>query len=478
MTVNKKLILVAILGIFIIFKPPIDPDFGWHYKYGEYMVQNRRFLRENIYSYNMADYSWANSYTIPQIIMYISYANLGPIGMGLIFSLFLAGSTIFILKGGIKKDWLVITGNLLLFLFFNHYTVSVRPLLFSTVFMLLLVKTLLYRPEHIKWLPLLFLIWVNTHADYTLGLFVLGIYNIQTLLTKGLRKEYLVQYGASLACIPITLINPYGMGLWETLFKETNSISFKHIMECLPIQNREFLPIYTGTAALIIASFVGLKNKKPKTWLALVTFFFFGLSLRLSYLGRVFILTGIFLLLEFLQQEAEEIDLKDLLGGKNLRKIKKAGILCLAAIFITTEVIFVKNLKTAGSQKNWAEEYEYPYEAVQLIKKFRPEGKMFNYYTWGGYLIWQLPEYKTFIDGRMPSWREDEYSVFQDYIDIVREPEEHYSLLVKYDPGWIIVPTKSELGNYLQKAHPQKWRIIFQDDTAEIYQIENATTSK
>ena len=53
-----------------------------------------------------------------------------------------------------------------------------------------------------------------------------------------------------------------------------------------------------------------------------------------------------------------------------------------------------------------------------------PEGNMFNEYSWGVYLIWKLPEYKTFIDGRMLSWRDESgYSVFEEYVEITRSEE-------------------------------------------------------
>ena len=57
---------------------------------------------------------------------------------------------------------------------------------------------------------------------------------------------------------------------------------------------------------------------------------------------------------------------------------------------------------------------DYPVAAVQYLRQHPQPTGMFNDYSYGGYLIWQLgPQQKVFIDGRADMY---EYSgVFQDY---------------------------------------------------------------
>jgi hypothetical protein len=47
----------------------------------------------------------------------------------------------------------------------------------------------------------------------------------------------------------------------------------------------------------------------------------------------------------------------------------------------------------------------YPTHAVTYLREHLPRQQIFSSYDWGGYLDWQLPQKKVFIDGRMPSWR-------------------------------------------------------------------------
>jgi len=108
-----------------------------------------------------------------------------------------------------------------------------------------------------------------------------------------------------------------------------------------------------------------------------------------------------------------------LLGVKNERRIAKSVKIAGAVWAIFLVGSFLENIYLASLEERWAKKAGFPYEKVQEIKRLGIEGDMFNEYDWGGYLIWKLPEYKTFVDGRMPSWRDDTgYSAFEEYLEI------------------------------------------------------------
>jgi hypothetical protein len=70
-----------------------------------------------------------------------------------------------------------------------------------------------------------------------------------------------------------------------------------------------------------------------------------------------------------------------------------AGIIGLAAVYLWSTRITTEHM-AAGTA------HGYPVEAVALVKERGYPGPLFNSYTWGGYLIWQLPELPVGIDGR------------------------------------------------------------------------------
>ncbi|MFW5691255.1 MAG: hypothetical protein ACOCXZ_02030, partial [Chloroflexota bacterium] len=48
-----------------------------------------------------------------------------------------------------------------------------------------------------------------------------------------------------------------------------------------------------------------------------------------------------------------------------------------------------------------------PVDAAAYIAANQPPGPMFNSYNYGGYLMWALPEYPVYVDGRTDLYRSD-----------------------------------------------------------------------
>src|SRR3989344_9531753 len=76
---------------------------------------------------------------------------------------------------------------------------------------------------------------------------------------------------------------------------------------------------------------------------------------------------------------------------------------------------------------------------MAFLKTLPLSENIFNEYGWGGYLIWKIPERKYFIDGRMPSWRQNGQFVFGDYIKITKAEIGFDKILEKYDIKYAIL---------------------------------------
>ncbi len=104
-----------------------------------------------------------------------------------------------------------------------------------------------------------------------------------------------------------------------------------------------------------------------------------------------------------------------------------------SVLLAVVTLLFIRNVYFALEEERWTKKAGFPYYQVRKIKKERPKGNIFNEYNWGGYLIWKLPEYKTFIDGRMPSWRDENgYSAFEEYLEAKSDPGKLDELQKKY----------------------------------------------
>jgi len=444
---TTKLFYAALflVGVFLLFQPPIDPDFGWHFKYGEYLFKNHALLKQNVFSYTFTNYEWANSYWVAELVLYVLYTYMGAIGTGLILSAAMSGAFLILLhKLNIGEFGKTIAAIVFFALAGAAYT-AVRPFYFSTLYLLLLAYILLYKKNWQWVLPFVFLVWANTHADFTLGLFVYAAFTVWQLVQKNFKAAVI-----PIVTVLATLINPYGIKLWTTLFKETHYFQFNYIAEWLPTNYWVLLLLAAFLFASVILAHV-LDNKRFGVWYVVACSVFFLLSFRSVYFVRVlaaFSVISVAVSWDFILELARKfVEAKTQII---LRPIFAAFIILL--ILISSDG-FVKNVELASDISKWAGAKNFPYEAVLYLQKNKPEGNLLNLYGWGGFLIWQLPEYKTFIDGRMPSWRENGESVFEDYVAITRSPNQNKDLLdsyiEKYNIRQVLDKKDAALVNYL-----------------------------
>lgn len=516
---HKKLISTGIFILvltMLLFSFTGDPDFGWHYKFGEYIVTHKALLFENIFSYTYPDYLWVNSYWFSQIIIYILYKNFGPIGLSLTLSLIFALYSYKIFSKAKVSGIIKIPGLFIFTLIIGRYLISVRPFYFSSVFMLALMYVLLYEKKYIRFLPILFVFWVNMHADFLLGIFVLGIYTLSEILKAAAtlwskkpdlkenarvlagRKVFpLLKSWLKISVYPIlslaaTLLNPYGMKIWTTMFNEIgNSTQFSHISEWIPFGFE--LDSYSSVSFFAVTSFMlGLLifsafmvRKKYGWWFFIVNLVLLILSIRAKYFMRIFLIMGIFGILDFWGSLFEEAisKIKKSAPCNKLSPIKtkqhliepffKLKPLLITILYFAAAESFVRNITLTKDVSIWAEKEKYPYEAVSYIKKTRPEGNMFNEYDWGGYLIWQLPEYKTFIDGRMASWHQNGEGALKTYVQITKKPGEYYHLFEeyvnKYDINFVLLKKDSDLVKFIKENHSDRWQVVLENEISTLF---------
>ncbi|MDP2106686.1 MAG: hypothetical protein Q8J76_11885, partial [Desulfobulbaceae bacterium] len=102
--------------------------------------------------------------------------------------------------------------------------------------------------------------------------------------------------------------------------------------------------------------------------------------------------------------------------------------------------------------------------ALHYLAEHPPQGRMFNDYSLGGYLIYALdPPQKVFIDGRADMYGEE---IFADYGKISKVEKETDALLAQYRVDWIIYPWDHPLVRYLMAG--RDWSEAYRDSLVVI----------
>jgi len=107
---------------------------------------------------------------------------------------------------------------------------------------------------------------------------------------------------------------------------------------------------------------------------------------------------------------------------------------------------------------------KFPVKAVDWLKANPQEGKMFNNFIWGGYILYRVwPQQTVFIDAQTDFYGE---AFTREYTQVMNLEEGWEAVLEKYDVSWVMVQPSKPLVKVLQDE--MGWIIVYHDDTTAI----------
>jgi hypothetical protein len=116
----------------------------------------------------------------------------------------------------------------------------------------------------------------------------------------------------------------------------------------------------------------------------------------------------------------------------------------------------------------------YPVAAAAYLAEHDElaDAHTFNSYGWGGYLLLEVPWFKTFIDGRMPSWEHEGVKVMDEYFKVDRLEPGWDDVLDTYGISLIVLPPDHKLVAALSRKGnlAGEYRELFRDERAVILQ--------
>lgn len=396
-----------------------DHDFFWHLKTGQWIWENKDIPAEDPFSFtteklqSVREKFIMSSYWLSQTVFWLFYSAAGMGGIVLL-RFILVGILIAVMIRRKEGDSVIYVGLLLLFLsmLLSSYPVE-RPHIFSFLFFALLLHLLRGRKGsgaaasegsrygsflHIT-LPLLMLTWANMHAGYIVGAAVIALYAafegfkfFTPELMPMQKNDYKILLTAGSIGLFASFVNP---NTWH-VFSENilfqydhityNNIEFQSTIRIFKMFHDHSVIIYWLMLFLTAAGLLINRKKTDITEAALlaVTGYFSFTSIR--YIA-------------FFMIAALPVASRIFSEGKLIRPARTlilAGSL-FTGVFFTWDHLSFENL----SSGKWIDEQKFPVAAADFILANNINGNMYNYFNWGGYLIWRLaPERKVFIDGR------------------------------------------------------------------------------
>ncbi len=476
LTPRRLFTAILFIALFVMATREIaDPDFWWHLRTGQYIVETGTVPHSDIFSYTNAGQPWVAHEWLSEVLIYALYR------LGSFPALILAFAAIITLAFALAfmrcegKPYIAAFAVLLAALA-TAPTWGVRPqmlsLLLASVFLLLLER---HRRRHDRWVWLLVpltILWVNLHSGFALGLALVAVYLVGTGL------EHLSDWKAELTlhgsvgtlaavlalCIAVVPINPNGATMYVYPFETLTSHAMQtYIQEWF---SPDFhLAEWQPFAWLLLATFgtMALARKRPGVTEVLLLVGLAYAGLRSARNIPLFAIAAGPILAEYLWALVEARGWTGLFQSspRVTRTMAAANWLLLALILAAGAV----RAGTVVANQATVERSIFPAAAVEFMQSQNLQDALYNAYGWGGYLIWKrYPAQRVYIDGRADVYGD---KCIEEFLTAYRGETDWRAPLDRYHVQLVLVEPDAPLAARL--GQDGAWKRVYADSQAVLY---------
>jgi hypothetical protein len=459
------LLVGAVFGVVRVFN--VDPDLWWHIRTGELILSTHRWATTDPYSYTSFGAPWMSCEWLGDVLFATVYRLGGLRGLQalqivLACAVMLALYAFATLRSGNSKAGFVAAAVLLAL---ANASFNLRPQMLGYFFLILtLIALERFRQgkQRAVWLlPLLFLIWINTHGSWIIGFGAVALYIASGLVsfqtgslearrwTKSERLRLETVFLLCLAAIPIT---PYGTELAAYPFKVASAypISIANVQEWQP------MPFNIAGGKIFLALVLGFFLAQMAfrfSWRLFEVLLFFG-GVGMACLHVRFLL----LFVPFFAPLLATIVARWVPGYDRSKDKYLLNFALMAGIVIAMVHYFPSQ---SEMEKKVAD--QFPVHALEYLRRHSIPGPLFNTYGFGGYMI--ESGYKTFIDGRSELF--EETGVLNDYMHITLMKPGAMRVLGFYGIRSCLLQRDEPLSTVL--SFLPDWQRVYLDNVSALY---------
>ena len=504
---------VLLVAAALAFRSLDDSDTWWHLAGGRWIAANGRVPTTDPFSHTVPDHAWVNLQWLYDLVLYGLYRLGGSVALVLAAVAAFTGTTALLLRT--LRNWVspLVAGILALVgVIVAEERFLIRPEMVSLPLLALLLWILLAdrdaRGRRLAWLPLLILLWVNTHSLFVIGLFciacatvaalgVQGVAYAQGRATQSKERTRRLAIFAALSLIA-ALANPYFVQGFlfplELLTRIDGSSSvyqsigefrppWSGYFETLPItvyQSLTIVSVVVVAAALLVQA---AARKRGGATFRPGALALFAALLYVSTLARrniaLFALGGLPTLAMALavlhgalrpswRRIAERVELA------------VAPVFCMACAAFTVFVATNAYYRWNGSTHTFGAgvfEANFPVHASDFAREAKLAPKLYNDLSAGGYLTYSEPvEGGVFVDGRLEVYDTEFYSLYRRGLE---DPPSWYEAARRYDVRTVILfhrwPNRHGLIRQLQRD--RSWHLVHKDENAVVFARADSLTS-
>lgn len=472
-----------------------DPDFYWHIKTGEVIVNSATLPSVDIFSYTFNGKHWVLHEWLFQVILYVIYHYFGFPGVSVLVALSYTTICYFLFKiavvllDGSEGQALIITllcGGLFVWLTPRPF---IATFLFFAFFLYRLIVFKYCKRYSALWVfPVIMIVWVNLHGGYFIGIFELILFLACEWLSpvseveKTIRRRNLIKLTwITVLSVLVTLVNPYFIDMWLYPFQVIGMDASKWLISEWQSPNFHqpyplyFLFVVIGTVGLGVYSGRRIDITEFVFPVAFIASAF--LSIRNIPLAAIAVAPTISLQLKDsigrlrLTSAGDGSPEKKGIKHKILKRIidssiRGKDISVRAESFMNVMLIGAALASVYVRHKEVVKKLDIitPVRAVDFLLKNNIQGNVFNAYKYGGYLIYRLyPGQKVFIDGRADMYGD---AFLRKFVDVYQGRKNWQNEFMKYNIDYVVCESDSPIRQLLIQS--KEFKLVFDDNSNSV----------
>lgn len=445
-------------------------DFHWHVVLGATMLDTGSIYRIDTFSHTFGGQRMFVSAWLADVILAAVFGAGGWPAAYILRGLCLAAAWALTLREMTRRGLPVVASCALLIFILGAVLprLMLRPEMFALVCLAGLMAALGWHERSGRRVALvvalaIVLLWVNLHGSVVIALAAIGLY-ATTRLIRVLRmprprpRAVLIETLAfPVAAFVVSCFNPE---TWHAaLAFRVIAPTFLHIVEWRAIDGRDVPLIAAGVA---VAGTTIAAGRATSPWRALFVAILGYLSVRHIRFAVQALLVAAPLVAGNLVAIARR-PLQAFDAGRRVRRL--AGALCALTALTGVGLLFARH-RIHTRLGTGPEPRAYPEAACAFARAEQMRGRVFNWYDFGGYLMYCLPEARLFIDQR--AWSLYPESFARRYIEAARSPAALRTVADETGVTWAFVSADDPFSKLMARDR-STWRLVYFDDQARLY---------
>jgi hypothetical protein len=316
-------------------------------------------------------------------------------------------------------------------------------------------------------LPLMTL-WANLHGSFTFGLAVGGLLAVEAIFEScpKQRLKTLSRWAIFLAAAAVAgLVTPYGYRsafVTAQVFGGNEALDYINEWRAMNF-SKEVLggPLIIGL--VFLGFLVGVKIRPMRLIIVTITFYMMLVHIRMvpifALITPLLIASSLIVQFPFLSVESQAYAQPNLFD--KLLRVSKPRYALILAVLIAGPSFLTFNARRIGPSDSIS-----PAAAVDFVLRTNPTGRLYNDFSFGGYLIFR--DVKTFIDGRTDQLFGGGFLARMVKSSSNPNDGDFLKLLDEYKVSSALVRPESGQASKLDRA--PFWRRQYEDGMAAVYQ--------